>query len=212
MFELSKLTKSTEDFKKYVEPQLYDSGLFNPDTSYLVTCEGANDDLRTKMDMYAGIDMCTVDMQNQCVQGIASRIQRGRCYNTFTVRAITDNGSLETEFRKRSLAITNGNMYPTWTVQAYVYDDLDDPDKEICTAGIIRTTDLFDYIINQLKGKGLHTWQDFIDMLHNNYSIGEIDVRCIPGGAIFLSCDWNTIQHHGINVDVLNGVFDKQGG
>lgn len=209
MFQLSKLTQSTEDFRKYVEPQLYNSGLFNPADSYVVSCEGSTDDLRAKMDMYAGIDMCTIDNKHNCVQGIASRIQYGRCYRSFTIRTITDNGNLETEFMKRATAIKNGDMYPTWTIQAYVYPHDSDDTKLQCTVGVIRTTELFSYIIDQLQNRGLNTWDDFEELVRNDYSVGELDIRRIPGGAIFFSCDWDTIAHHGIDIHILEGVFDK---
>lgn len=210
MFELSKLAEATADFKKYVEPQLYNSGLFNPRDCYVVVCEGDKDDLKSKMDIYAGIDMCTIDRANQVVQGVASRIQHGNCWRTFTVRAITDNGSFETELKKRSRAIKNGDMYPTWTMQAYISSDIDDPTKIQCTVGIVRTVDLFNYILEHLNNEHFTTQRDFFNALNCWSSIGELDVRKnYYGGAVFLSCDWDLMINKGIEVNILQGVFDE---
>jgi len=210
MFDLSKLTSSTADFQKYVEPQLYDSGLFSPQDSYVIVCEGDTDDLRKKMDMYAGIDMCTIDRQNQVIQGIASRIQRGPCWRTFTIRAITDNGSLNTELKKRALAIKNGDMYPTWTVQAYINTDDTDVSKIKCTVGIVRTVELFDYILDNIKDEGINTVAGLVEALDKQPYIGDIDVRQnYSGGAIFVSCNWDRMILKGIDVKILTGLFDK---
>lgn len=210
MFELSKMTQATKDFQKYVEPQLYTSGLFDPKVSYVIICEGEKDDLKSRMDKYAGIDMCTVDTQNQVIQGVASRVQYCQCFRTFTIRTITDNGSFDTELKKRSRAIKNGDMYPTWTTQAYVYPDPTDPDKMICTVGIVRTVDLFNYALEHLENEHFTTKQDFYNALQCWSSIGELGVRKnYIGGAVFLSCDWDLMKQHGIPITILEGVFDK---
>ena len=209
MFTIDKLTAATADFQKYVEPQLYDSGLFDPVNSYVIVCEGDSDDLKKKMDMYAGIDMCTIDKTKQVVQGIASRIQRGPCWRTFTIRAITDNGSINTELKKRALAIRNGDMYPTWTVQGYISDD-SDPTKSICTVGVVRTVDLFDYILESIRAEGINTVAGLIEALDKMPYIGDMDVRQnYSGGAIFLSCNWDRMILKGIDVKILSGIFDK---
>ena len=153
--------------------------------------------------------MCTVDKTNQVVQGIASRIQRGTCWRTFTVRAITDNGSFDTEYKKRSKAIRNGDMYPTWTIQAYIGPDDLAPSKILCTVGIIRTTELFAYINNELATRHFETWGDFEEALRYDSSIGELAVRQnYSGGAVFLSCSWDKMIAKGIDMKILYGVFD----
>lgn len=210
MFTIDKLTASTEKFQKYVEPQLYSSGLFDPKNSYVIICEGDSDDLKSKMDRFAGIDMCTVDTHNQVVQGIASRVQTGSCYNSFTIRAVTDNGSLDTEFRKRAKAITNGDMYPTWTVQAYVTPYPEDESKVTCTVGIVRTTELFSYMMSQFENENFQTWQDFYDAMTSRFNIGELSIKqIISGGAIFLVCDWDALMDHGVDVTILQETFAR---
>lgn len=209
MFTVDRLNAVTADFQKYVEPQLYDSGMFDPDNSYVVVCEGDQDDLKTKMDMYAGIDMCTIDKEHQVVQGIASRIQWGTCWRTFTIRALTDSGSFDTELKKRSMAIKKGDMYPTWTMQAYIRHDLQDDTKILCTIGIIRTVDLFDYVMGEITDQHF-TGDEFFDALQNQFSIGEVDVRKnYAGGAVFLTCNWDKLINHGVDIKILNGVFDS---
>ena len=210
MFELSKLTQSTERFQKYVEPQLYDSGLFDPNNSYVVVCEGDDDDLKSKLDRYAGIDMCTIDTNKQVVQGIASRVQTGPCYRTFTIRAITDNDSLSTEFKKRAEAIKNGDMYPTWTIQAYISENPDNDSQLICTVGVVRTVELFNYLMAQFDGENIVSWGDFYNMLQTRYSIKEVEIKtAFTGGAVFLACDWDKLIASGVHVDILQGIFDK---
>ena len=210
MFTHDKLTAATQSFQKYVEPQLYASGLFDPNNSQVTVCEGSTDDLKSKMDIYAGIDMCTIDNQKHTVQGIASRVQKGYCYRTFTIRAITDNGSLDTELKKRALAIKNGDMYPTWTVQAYIADNPTNDTKVDCTVGVVRTTDLFDYIFKQAANvAGIHDTHALIDELLHGYGIGSVGIRHNPTGAVFLTCDWDSMRLSGINIHILQDTFDK---
>ena len=209
MFTIDKLNEATADFQKYIEPQLYDSGMFDPKDSYVIVCEGDSDDLKTKMDRYAGIDMCTVDSVNQIVQGIASRVQRGTCWRTFTIRTITDNGSFDTELKKRSRAIANGDMYPTWTIQGYISPDDDDPSKIKCTVGIVRTVDLFKYIQNELSNAGFTNQKEFFNALQCWSCIEELGVKKNYFGGIFLSCDWDKMLQRGYVVNILQGVFDS---
>lgn len=210
MFTIDKLNAATDSFKRYVEPQLYDSNLFDPNSSYVIVCEGDNDDLKTQLDRYAGIDMVTIDNQSQTVQGIASRVQTGMCYRTFTIRAITDNGSIDTELKKRSLAIRNGDMYPTWTIQAYICNNALDNTKVDCTVGVVRTIDLFNYILDQItKVEGIHHTDALIDILRHRFNIGSIGVRNNPYGAVFLTCDWDLLIASGVDVRILQDTFDK---
>lgn len=210
MFEMSKLTAATADFQQYVEPQLYNSGLFDQKNSYVVVCEGDNDDLKRKMDQFAGIDMCTIDKGTQTVQGIASRVQHGNCWRTFTIRAVTDNGSFDTELKKRSRAIKRGDMYPTWTMQAYIEPDPDDSDKTLCTVGIVRTVDLFSYTQEILNKEQFTTSKDFYNALYCWSNIGDLGIRKNAyGGAIFLTCNWDKMLAKGIDVNILQGVFDS---
>lgn len=207
MFTIDKLNESTSDFQKYVEPQLYSSGLFNKQDCYVITCEGANDDLKTMMDRYAGIDMCNVDRQNQTVQGIASRVQKGTCWETFTIRALTDSGNFNTELKKRSCAIYNGDMYPTWTMQAYL-TPVDSKTK--CTVGIVRTTELFNYILSNIAKEHFDTTEALIDALKIRSSIGELEIKqIIGGGAVLVTCSWNKLKAAGVNVTILESEYDN---
>lgn len=210
MFTIDKLTQATADFQHYVEPQLYNSGMFDPNNSYVVACEGDTDDLKSKMDMYAGIDMCTIDTKNQVVQGVASRIQYGHCWETFTIRTKTDRGNYETELFKRLRAVKNGDMYPTWTIQSYIEPDDEDPKKKLCTVGIVRTYDLFDFVSEQLNSEHFKSIDDFIETLHYSPNIGQMRIRRnYGGGAIFLSCSWGDLIKANQKVTILKGVFDN---
>ncbi len=116
----------------------------------LLTVEGHADDLMRKhLDTLAGIDGWQV-MNDHGMRGLASRIQylspNDTVWESHTVRSKRDSGA-KTELEKRMEAIQhpeNGLLYPHLTIQAY----LEKPRREgglICL-GIIRTTDLFDYL------------------------------------------------------------------
>lgn len=69
-------------------------------------------------DVYAGIDAYRVSGMQE-MDGIAVRVQGGKCWRTFTVRRSRDSGAM-TEYEKRRSAIENGHLYPKYTLQAYV--------------------------------------------------------------------------------------------
>lgn len=101
----------------------------------IINVEGAGD-LARVLDMQCGFDYLLINGEG--VRGIASRVQVGHCWNTFTVRARKVNGA-RTEYEKRSVALTNDYIYPYWTLQAYMTDN-------VATVGIVKTRDLYKYI------------------------------------------------------------------
>ena len=78
-------------------------------------------ELAQVLDMRCGIDYLLVTADG--VRGIASRIQHGHCWRTFTVRASKTNGAT-TEYEKRSVALLHDFIYPYWTVQAYIHEGM----------------------------------------------------------------------------------------
>lgn len=70
------------------------------------------------MDTMAGIDALAFK-KDEGVRGVASRIQYGKVWNTFTIRKSRESG-VTTEFEKISKAIEDDNMRSFYTVHAYV--------------------------------------------------------------------------------------------
>lgn len=113
------------DFEHDIRGSMSDMELLRPKVEGLLGCkvvsvEGETGDADRALDMLGGFDYLCVYPQG--VRGMASRIQRGRSWRTFTVRAARDSGS-RTEFEKRTFGIENGFLYPYYTMQAYVGDD-----------------------------------------------------------------------------------------
>lgn len=105
--------------------------------SKILEVEGQNNALKT-LDLYAGIDYLLVD--DKGVRGLASRIQEGPCYRTFTIRVCKKSGA-KTEFEKRIDAFADNYIYPYYTLQAYV-------DKDKIVYAVCKTTDLYKFILD----------------------------------------------------------------
>lgn len=91
-------------------------------------------------DTKSGIDY--IRENSDGLQGIASRVQWGKAWNSFTIRYARHTGT-ETEFEKRKRQITNGYLYPAFTLQAY-FDNRDNND--LLSIGIIKTIDLYKFV------------------------------------------------------------------
>lgn len=104
------------------------------------TAEG----LTRSFDVLAGIDAWHLNDELGFMRGVASRVQWGSAWNTFTIRMSRDSGT-KTEFEKRLDAIEQhdirGDLYPVLTVQAY----LDRQGGSLLSVGMVRTRDLFVY-------------------------------------------------------------------
>ena len=93
-----------------------------------------------ELDMLAGIDAWHILENRMGLRGIASRVQWGRPYNTFTIRIALASGH-DTEYQKRLYALNNPDLnliYPHITCQAY----LDKKGGNLLSAAIIKTKDL----------------------------------------------------------------------
>ena len=93
------------------------------------------------LDWYAGIDAWLV--RQPVMFGIASRVQWGQAWDTFTVRSSRPDGGMQ-ELQKRRLAISNGSLWPRYTVQAYICAD------RLESAAIVETDHLI-ALCDQLK-------------------------------------------------------------
>ncbi len=133
------LKKSTYAFYRYVEPFLKKELGWR-----ILPCEMVDNEAMRVLDRQAGIDFWAVD--DDGVRGVASRIQYGRMYPTFTVRYRRRNGAT-TEFAKRVKAIEEGYLYPYYTMQAYIIQN------ELVGIGVVKTESLYQYILNGRSNK-----------------------------------------------------------
>ena len=134
---------SSKEFKAAVWPLIAPSF---PEGSIIIPMEARTDSEFAKMmDIYAGIDLWHVDVKGQRIRGIASRVQWGRAYNTFTVRRSRPSGNpTEWEKRREALNSDEGWLCPSHTVQSYV--KLPRGSGKVMSVGLIKTRDLFDYL------------------------------------------------------------------
>jgi hypothetical protein len=95
------------------------------------------------LDACSGIDAFQMPPSGNVLRGIASRIQYGRSYPTFTLRYKRSSGAA-TEFEKRLYAIQHverGYIYPHLTIQAY----MSRPSGKLLAAAVTETRSLYLY-------------------------------------------------------------------
>lgn len=139
--------------------------------------------MASMLDMRCGVDAW--HLHTDGVRGIASRIQSGCCYRTFTVRMRRHTGG-ETEFAKLERAITSGRgwLRPQITVQAYAKTQA----GPVLCVGVTNTDDLYRFIKS-----GFHT------------------TRSTPGGReVFAVCDWAQMKVKGFHVRVIEPAQAKR--
>ena len=140
----------------------------------LVPVEGQTNEVCRVLDMECGIDYLLYSKYSGQVYGLASRVQYGRNYRTFTVRKERESGA-KTEYRKRIEASTYGGLSPYYTMQAYVKDG------EINGLALVKTEDLLKFIEKGLADEGkTGTNKD--------------------GQATFYICDWDKLREAGYAV------------
>ncbi len=86
------------------------------------------------------------------MRGLASRVQWGGRYNTFSIRYRVPSGQ-PTEFAKRLTSIQNkdkGHLFPHLTVQAY----LDQAGGNLLSCAVIETEALFS-VAQDMDNKGI---------------------------------------------------------
>jgi hypothetical protein len=95
------------------------------------------------LDACSGIDAFQIPPPGNVLRGLASRIQYGRYYPTFTLRYKRSSGAT-TEFEKRLYAIRHiaqGYIYPHLTIQAY----MSHPQGQLLAAAVTETRSLYLY-------------------------------------------------------------------
>lgn len=85
---------------------------------HVIPVESVTDSaMSTALDTLAGVDLWYV--ANREVYPVASRVQYGRAWNTFTIRYSRRSG-VATEYQKRVTSILSGSLYPRITIQAFI--------------------------------------------------------------------------------------------
>ncbi|MEN6487655.1 MAG: ParB N-terminal domain-containing protein [Smithella sp.] len=129
------------------------------------------------LDQLAGIDVWYINKLNG-IRGIASRIQTGSNYKTFTIRKTRDTGA-RTEYEKRKIAIEKGYLYPYLTVQAYVAEN-----GKLLSFAVAKTEDIIDAID------------------HGLYSIRRTGQKQI-GQAEFYVVNWDDMKKAGYEIIIV---------
>lgn len=131
-------------------------------------------DMASRLDMLAGIDLWHYDEHG--IYGIASRIQFGKCYGTFTIRKEVESGA-KTEYEKRKYAIQYGLLYPKLTFQGYVEGDV-------------------------IQGFAIARTKDIIWMIDHGYCYVSHTGADQKGQASFYVVKWHDIKEKGRGIYV----------
>jgi hypothetical protein len=106
----------------------------------LMSIEAMNNSLSTLLDMHTGIDVLHM-RSGHGIRGIATRVQYGEDYRSFTVRTHRPSEA-QTEYGKRLASIKGEYIYPYWTLQAY----LSKPGGTLLSLAVTPTKELYQYI------------------------------------------------------------------
>ena len=184
-FITQQLSDSASDFQNIVWPvisqtPLIGGGILRPVES--VTTQ----DFAQELDLVAGIDAWQVIGQPvPSVRGIASRVQWGTPYDSFSVRLSSRFGE-PTEFQKRLYALQNqssGFIYPHITVQAY----LDFRHGNLISAAAIETARLIGAaaLLVENRERLQHPRPEFYGFIDN------------PDGTSFVYLRWQYLMYKG---------------
>jgi hypothetical protein len=132
--DLSDSVKAIEKIKNTILPKLISGDI--------ISIEQQDNEILLMFDIYSGIDY--IRKNEKGLQGIASRVQFGKNWNSFTIRTQRHTGA-KTEYEKRLEQIENGYFYPHFTMQAY-FDNRED--MNLLSICIIKTIDLYHEIEN----------------------------------------------------------------
>ncbi|MDY6776349.1 hypothetical protein ACEU6E_10775 (plasmid) [Halorutilales archaeon Cl-col2-1] len=132
------LKSSANAFEKVVYPEI--EGEIDGNEIIPVENVHTESDVQKLLDTRAGIDALVRDEKGR-LYGVASRVQYGADWGSFTVRGFRSSGS-KTEYRKRIEEIEGDKhaIYPYYTCQAYVKEG------RLLNAAVCKTQDLIEYI------------------------------------------------------------------
>lgn len=179
---------SNADFERIVWPQIKSicGG------GAIIAVEGVTQDAFARtLDVKSGIDVWQVHATDG-VRGIASRVQWGPDYRTFTIRKRLRSGG-DTEWHKiqrwRDGGAARGFIRNHLIVQAY----LDQQGGSLKAAYVVRAPDLYDLVRDDLEGD---VWKE----------------RQVPGGNVMAVFPVAKLQRLGVKVGVVRPANDNGGG
>lgn len=186
------LSDSARDFQDIVWPRISTTPLVGGGVIRPVEAV-AEKDFKDELDLLAGIDAWQIQYSPTAIRGIASRVQWGPCYESFTIRTRLPSGN-ETEFQKRLRAIENsdkGHIFPHLTIQAY----LDQRQGRLIGAAAVSTRQLIETAAVLIENKErLQPRKDFYGFISNS------------DGTEFLYMRWPYLRYKNVLAD-NNTIF-----
>jgi hypothetical protein len=175
------LYQSAADFQSIVWPALSVDPRFGGGDLRSVEAT-TTEQFADELDTLSGIDGWQIMRDLRVMRGLASRVQWGRDYRSFTVRCARASGA-ETEFAKRLNAIrdrSEGYLFPHWTIQAY----LDERGGRLLSAAAVPTERLIEQI------ERLRSWGRL-----ENASDSRYGLRTDESGTGFYYVSWEYLLH-----------------
>ena len=182
---LKVLSQSAADFQNVVWPLASTFPIVGGGTLRPVEAV-ATADFKDDLDLLAGIDAWQVDRGIPMMRGLASRVQWGGRYDTFSIRYRLPSGQ-PTEFAKRITSIQNrdqGHLFPHFTVQAY----LDQPGGKLLSCAVIETAALY-MAAEEMDNKGI---------FQNSYHPDKFGIKKLLDGTEFIYLHWAFLIYRGI--------------
>jgi len=178
---LDGLSNSASDFANIVWPSI--SSAQGIGGGQIIPVEAvSSEEFSSELDVLAGVDAWQIVANNRGVRGIASRIQWGRDYRSFSIRYSTPSGA-ETEFQKRLRALSNpdeGYLFPHLTVQAF----LDKKGGQLLSVAAIPTRHLIEQAQRLIEWGRMEGGSD-----------SRFGVRSSPDGRSFLYMSWQYLAN-----------------
>lgn len=170
------LLQSKKDFHAIVWPAVRDTPLLGG--GRVIDIEGGPvDGLLRTVDIRGGVDYLQLPDKYKGVRFLASRIQYGYSYHSFTLRYRKANGAW-TEYDKLRNNKQSKCIYPNVFIQAYIMHG------KLVNAGVITTDDLLEYIL--ITGRAL-------------------DIRLTQDRTEFVVVPWDSIRRSGIYMEQVDG-------
>lgn len=138
MKSYNKWTEDLKDTSLAIDKILPDINKFIAGDLYSV--ESSDNEILQMLDNFSGIDL--IVLRDKALRGIASRIQWGNNWDTFTIRLKRYTGT-KTEYQKRIESIERGEFFPALTLQAYMNNR---EDNKLLSMAVIKTIDLYELI------------------------------------------------------------------
>lgn len=177
----------------------------------IIEVETAADSRLTRcLDIDAGIDAfyqaehAMPSGRRLVLRGIASRVQawKGVNWRTTTVRLVRGNGSRDTEFAKRLVALRNMEcvyLYPFLTCQAYLCEDRSAP----VGIGLVETRRLIGWLDRRMRARA--TMREDVERVRKTGKRLRCDgwsvLRNGDDGAVAAAVEWDALRADGIDVD-----------